>query len=176
MGEQFSFFDMREVDMAAPFGRTWGTVFHQNKDAMLIATLSSHRFRVPGIQQQRVTIEDTDTGDSQPLPRNQLETLVEQTRGAAGGGFDLERLRRASTRCGGVGTLSRHVLDQEGGRIIEREETHESAVFVDTPPSRRRLTMSSPSSAWSRPISQKWVLIPRRGSGERHKTETTGGE
>jgi hypothetical protein len=124
---------MREVDMAAPFGRTWGTVFHQNKDAMLIATLSSHRFRVPGIQQQRVTIEDTDTGDSQPLPRNQLETLVKRTRGAAGGGFDLERLRRASTRCGGVGTLSRHVLDQEGGRIIEREETHESAVFVDTP-------------------------------------------
>ena len=53
--------------MAASFGAMWGTVFDQNEDAVLIATLSSNRIRVLGIQQQ-VTMEDTDTDDSQPLP------------------------------------------------------------------------------------------------------------
>jgi hypothetical protein len=124
--------------MAAPFGATWGTLIEcceeLPEDATLITPLSTKRFRVTGVQQQRIIIEDTDTGDSQPLQRAQFEALVEHTRESAGKGYDLERLPRKAEPYAAVLALHpRYVLDQEEGRIIELEEADESAVLDETP-------------------------------------------
>jgi len=124
--------------MAAPFGATWGTLIERcedlPEDATLITPLSTRRFRVTDVQQQRIIIEDTDTGDPQPLQRDQFEALVEHTRDSAGEGYDLERLPAKAEPYAAVLALHpRYVLDQEDGRIIELEEADESAVLDETP-------------------------------------------
>ena len=124
--------------MAAPFGATWGTLIERcedlPEDATLIAPLSTRRFRVTDVQQQRIIIEDTDTGDAQPLQRDQFEALVEHTRESAGEGYDLERLPpKAEPYAGVLAVHPRYVLDQEDGRIIELEEADESAILNETP-------------------------------------------
>jgi hypothetical protein len=124
--------------MAAPFGATWGTLIERcedlPEDATLITPLSTTRFRVTEVQQQRIIVEDTDTGDSQPLRHEQFEALVEHTRDSAGEGYDLERLPPKAEPYAAVLALHpRYVLDQEEGRIIELEEADESAVLDETP-------------------------------------------
>ena len=124
--------------MAAPFGATWGTLIERcedlPEDATLITPLSTRRFRVTDVQQQRIIIEETDTGDSHPLQREQFEALVEHTRDSAGEGYDLERLPAKAEPYAAVLALHpRYVLDQEDGRIIELEEADESAVLDETP-------------------------------------------
>ena len=124
--------------MAAPFGATWGTLIEcceeLPEDATLITPLSTNRFRVSDVQQQRIIIEDTDTGDSQPLQRAQFEALVEHTRESAGEGYDLERLPPKAEPYAAVLALHpRYVLDKQDGRIIELEEADESAVLDETP-------------------------------------------
>jgi hypothetical protein len=124
--------------MAAPFGATWGTLIERcedlPEDATLITPLSTRRFRVTDVQQQRIIIEDTDTGDSQPLQREQFEALAEHTRDLAGDGYDLERLPpKAEPYAAVLAVHPRYVLDQEVGRIVELEEADESAVLDDTP-------------------------------------------
>jgi len=124
--------------MAAPFDATWGTLLNRcedlPEDATVITPLSTTRFRVTDVQQQRVIIEDTDTGDSQPLQREQFEALAEHTRNSAGEGYDLERLPPKAEPYAAVLALHpRYVLDQEAGQIIELEEADESAVLDDTP-------------------------------------------
>ncbi|MGQ5514692.1 hypothetical protein [Halococcus saccharolyticus] len=124
--------------MTAPFGATWGMLIERceelPEDATLITPLSTGRFRVTGVQQQRVIIEDTDTGDSQPLQREQFEALVEHTRESASDGYDLERLPPKAEPYAAVLALHpRYVLDQQEGRVIELEEADESAVLDDTP-------------------------------------------
>ena len=126
------------MDMAAPFGATWGTLIERcedlSEDATLITPLSTRRFRVTDVQQQRIIIEDTDTDDSQPLQREQFEALVEHTRESAGEGYDLERLPpKAEPYAAVLAVHPRYVLDQEDGRIVELEEADESAVLDDTP-------------------------------------------
>jgi len=124
--------------MAAPFGATWGTLIERceglPEDATLITPLSTTRFRVTEVQQQRIVIEDTDTGDSQPLQREQFEALLEHTRDSAGEGYDLERLPpKAEPYAAVLAVHPRYVLDQEEVRIIELEEANESAVLDETP-------------------------------------------
>jgi hypothetical protein len=124
--------------MAAPFGATWGTLIERcedlPEDATLIMPLSTKRFRVTDVQQQRIIIEDTDTRDAQPLQRAQFEALVEHTRESAGVGYDLERLpRKAEPYAALLALHPRYVLDQEAGQIIELEEADESAVLDETP-------------------------------------------
>ena len=124
--------------MAAPFGATWGTLIERcealSEDATLITSLSTRRFRVTDVKQQRIIIEDTDTGDSQPLQRDQFEALVEHTRDSAGEGYDLERLPPKAEPYAAVLTLHpRYVLDQENGQITELEEADEGAVLDETP-------------------------------------------
>jgi hypothetical protein len=124
--------------MAAPFGATWGTLIERcedlPEDATLITPLSTTRFGVTEVQQQRIIVEDTDTSDSQPLQREQFEALVEHTRDSAGEGYDLERLPPKAEPYAAVLALHpRYVLDQEEGRIIELEEADESAVLDETP-------------------------------------------
>ena len=134
----FSCVHTRGEDMVAPFGATWGTLIERcedlPEDATLITPLSTRRFRVTDVQQQRIIIEDTDTGESQPLQREQFEALIEHTRDSAGEGYDLERLPAKAEPYAAVLALHpRYVLDQEDGRIIGLEEADESAVLDETP-------------------------------------------
>lgn len=123
--------------MSAPFGATWGTLLERcerlPEDATLITPLANKRFRITNVQQQRVIIEDTDTGDSQPLQRDQFEALAEHTT-QANGGYELERLPPKAEPYAAVLALHpRYVLDQQSGTLIELDEADESAVLDATP-------------------------------------------
>ena len=123
--------------MPAPFGATWGTLLDRceelPEDATLITPLSTKRFSITAVHQQRIIIEDTDTGDSQPLQRDQFEALAEHTAGAVEG-YDLERLPPKAEPYAAVLALHpRYVLDQQAGTILELDEADETAVLDDTP-------------------------------------------
>ena len=120
-----------------PFGATWGTLLDRceelPEDATLITPLSTNRFRLTAVQQQRIVVEDTDTGESQPLQRDQFEALAEHTADAPEG-YELERLPPKAEPYAAVLALHpRYVLDQEAGTIVELAEADESAVLDETP-------------------------------------------
>ena len=60
-----------------PFGATWGTLRDRCEelpaDATLITPLANKRFSITDVRDQRIIIEDTDTGESQPLQREQFD-------------------------------------------------------------------------------------------------------
>ena len=60
-------------------------------DATLIMPLLHTQFRITDTQEHRVIIEIPDSDDSQPLQRDQFETLYQRVQDA-GGGFELDRL------------------------------------------------------------------------------------
>jgi hypothetical protein len=123
--------------MAAPFGATWGTLIERceklPEDATLITPLANTRFRITDTQQPRIIIEDTDTGESQPLQREQFATLAERA-GDADGGFELERMPPQAEPYAAVLALHpRYVLNQQDGTLTELAEADESAVLDETP-------------------------------------------
>jgi hypothetical protein len=123
--------------MAAPFGATWGTLIERceklPEDATLITPLANTRFRITDTQQPRIIIEDTDTGESQPLQREQFATLAESTSDAVGG-FDLERMPPKAEPYAAVLALHpRYVLNQQEGILTELDEADESAVLDEAP-------------------------------------------
>ena len=123
--------------MPPPFGATWGTLCERCEelpaDATLITPLANKRFRVTDVQEPCIIIEDTDTGDSQPLQREQFEALVEHTRDAIEG-FDLDRLPLKAEPYAAVLALHpRYVLDEREATLTELNEADESAVLDETP-------------------------------------------
>ncbi|WP_049998842.1 hypothetical protein [Halococcus sediminicola] len=123
--------------MTIPFGATWGTLIERCEElpaeATLITPLASKRFRVTGVQDQRIIIEDVDSGESQPLQREQFEALVEHTRDASEG-YDLERLPPKAEPYAAVLALHpRYVLDERENTLTELDEADESAVLDDEP-------------------------------------------
>jgi hypothetical protein len=123
--------------MTAPFGATWGTLIERceklPEDATLITPLANTRFRITDVQQPRIIIEDTDTGESQPLQREQFATLAEST-GDAVGGFKLERMPPKAEPYAAVLALHpRYVLNEQDGTLTELDEADESAVLDETP-------------------------------------------
>jgi hypothetical protein len=123
--------------MAIPFGATWGTLIERCEelptDATLITPLASKRFRITGVQDQRIIIEDVDSDDSQPLQREQFEALAEHTREASEG-YELERLPPKAEPYAVVLALHpRYVLDERENTLTELDEADESAVLDDAP-------------------------------------------
>ncbi|HET7325398.1 MAG TPA: hypothetical protein VFJ06_13810 [Halococcus sp.] len=123
--------------MPIPFGATWGTLCERCEelpaDATLITPLANKRFRVTDVQEPRIVIEDTDSGDSQPLQREQFEALAQHARDAAEG-FDLDRLPPKAEPYAAVLALHpRYVLDEREGTLTELDEADESAVLDETP-------------------------------------------
>ena len=123
--------------MATPFGATWGTLIERCErlpdDATLITPVANTRFCITDVQQPRIIIEDTDSGESQPLKREQFETLAEST-GNAAEGFELERLPPKAEPYAAVLALHpRYVLDEREGTLTELDEADESAVLNETP-------------------------------------------
>ena len=123
--------------MPPPFGATWGTLRDRceelPEDATLITPLANKRFSITDVRDQRIIIEDADTGDSQPLQREQFEALAEHAASATDG-FDLDRLPPKAEPYAAVLALHpRYVLDERAGTLTELDEADESAVLDETP-------------------------------------------
>jgi len=77
-----------------PFTASWRTLLDEcdalAADATLITPLSDDRFSITDVQEHRLIIEFTESDDSQPLQRDQFETLAEQI-ADADGTFELHR-------------------------------------------------------------------------------------
>ena len=102
--------------MAVPFGATWGTLCERceelPEDATLITPSASRRFQITDVQEPRIIIEDIDSGDSQPLQREQFEALAEHTHEALDG-YDLNRLPLKAEPYAAVLALHpRYMLDE----------------------------------------------------------------
>jgi hypothetical protein len=63
------------------FTASWRTLLDEcdalAANATLITPLSDNRFRITDVQEHRIITELVDSGDSQPLQREQFETLAE---------------------------------------------------------------------------------------------------
>jgi polyhydroxyalkanoate synthesis regulator phasin len=102
-------------------------------EATLITPLASKRFRITDVQNQRIIIEDVDSGDSQPLQREQFEALAEHTRETVDG-YELERLPpKAEPYAAVIALHPRYVLDERENTLTELDEADESAVLDDAP-------------------------------------------
>jgi len=102
-----------------PFSIAWGDLLEEAEDlpagATLITALSHERFRITDTQDHRIIIEFEDTGDSQPLQRDQFETLYHRIEEEPDG-FELDRLPPDADPYPAVLTLHpRFEIDEEAG-------------------------------------------------------------
>jgi len=111
-----------------PFSVSWHTLLDELDDlpegSTLITPLSHDRFRVTGVQEQRVIVEflDRDIDETRPLQRDQFETLYRRITDEPGG-FDLDRLSPDADPYLAVLSLHpRFEVDEDAGVITKTEE------------------------------------------------------
>ena len=109
-----------------PFSVTWQTLLDHceelSSDATLITPGTHKRFRITGIQESRLFIEFTDSGNRQPLKRDQFETLIERIDDAIGG-FAIENVPAAAEPYTAILSLHpRYETDEREGVIVETDE------------------------------------------------------
>ncbi|MDL5363927.1 hypothetical protein [Halalkalicoccus sp. NIPERK01] len=109
-----------------PFTASWRTLLDECEelaaDATLITPLSETRFRLTDVQEHRIVIKFVDSGDSQPLQRDQFETLAERITDA-GGTFEFQRLPPDAEPYAAVLSLHpRYEIDDQAGTITETDE------------------------------------------------------
>jgi hypothetical protein len=124
--------------MPPPFGATWGTLRDRceelPEDATLVTPLSQKRFRITDVQDPRIVIKDTDSGDAQPLQHDQFETLTRHVSDAADGGFDLERLPpNAEPYAAVLAIHPRYVIDERDGTLTELDDPDPDDVLTESP-------------------------------------------
>ena len=125
-----------------PFSVSWHTLLDELDDlperAELITPLSQDRFRITDVQEQRVIITFDDSGDRQPLQREQFETLYRRIQDS-NGAFSLDRLPPDADPYPAVLSLHpRFEIDGESGVIVEREgPTDTQLVDGDSSPAER---------------------------------------
>jgi len=108
-----------------PFSVSWHTLLDELDDlsegAELITPLAHDRFRVTDVQEHRVVVTFTETGDKRPLQRDQFETLYRRIR-EADSGFDLDRLPPDADPYPAVLSLHpRFEIDEQTGTITEKD-------------------------------------------------------
>ena len=121
------------------FASTWGNVLDEcealEDDAMLITPLSDQRFRITDVQEHRVVVEFTDSGESRPLQREQFETLVDHVRSEVGE-FELDRLPPEADPYPAVLSLHpRFEIDKQTGTLRETDEPTPSQFVRGVSPS-----------------------------------------
>ncbi|MDL0135666.1 hypothetical protein PNP85_02685 [Halobacterium salinarum] len=119
-----------------PFTASWRTLLDECDelavDATLITPLTETRFRITDIQEHRINIEFVDSGDSQPLQREQFETLAERITDA-GGTFDLQRLPPDADPYAAVLSLHpRYEIDDRAGTLTETDDPTTSQLITGT--------------------------------------------
>ncbi|RJX42907.1 hypothetical protein DM826_07865 [Halonotius aquaticus] len=121
------------------FTASWSTLLGELEElsdsATLITPLSHDRFTITDIQEQRVItrFQDKDIDPTQPLQREQFETLYERITDATGG-FELDRLPPDADAYPAVWSLHpRFEIDEEQGVIIERDGPTSSQLVKTDP-------------------------------------------
>lgn len=109
-----------------PFTAIWRTLLDEcdalTADATLITPLSETRFRITDVQEHRINIEFVESGDSQPLQREQFETLAERITDA-GGTFELQRLPPDAEPYAALLSLHpRYEINDRAGTLTETDE------------------------------------------------------
>ena len=113
-----------------PFSVSWHTLLDEldelSDGAELITPLSHDRFRIADVQEHRVVITFSETGDRRPLQRAQFETLYRRIQDADDG-FALDRLPADADPYPAVLSLHpRFEIDEERGVITERDDVTDS--------------------------------------------------
>lgn len=119
------------------FTASWSTLLTELEElsdgTTLITPLSHDRFTISDVQEQRVIVrfQDKDIDPTQPLQREQFETLYERITDAHGG-FELDRLPPEADAFPTVWSLHpRFEIDEDQGIIVERDDPASSQV-IDT--------------------------------------------
>lgn len=107
-------------------GVTWANLRDEcdalDDEATLLTPLSGTEFTITSVQDPRIVIRFPDSGNSQPLQREQFETLIRRVEDAAGG-FDLDRLPPDADPYAAVLTLHpRFEIDEKEGVIRATDE------------------------------------------------------
>ena len=131
-------FDSEPLNPPMGFTASWSTLLTELEElpegATLITPLSHDRFTISDIQDQRVIVrfQDRDIDPTQPLQREQFETLYERITDAHGG-FELDRLPPDADAYPAVWSLHpRFEIDGEQGIIVERDGPTSSQVIETT--------------------------------------------
>lgn len=99
--------------------------------AELITPISHDRFRVTDVQEHRVVVTFTETGDRTPLQRDQFETLYRRIQ-EGNNGFDLDRLPPDADPYPAVLSLHpRFEIDEQAGIITEKEGATATQLLSD---------------------------------------------
>jgi hypothetical protein len=127
------------------FTVSWHTLITELEElpegATLVTPLSHDQFTIRDVQDQRVIIQfqDRDIDPTQPLQREQFETLYERITDAHGG-FALDRLPPDADAYPAVWSLHpRFEIDEEQGVIIERDGPTSSQVIETSSGSQKDL-------------------------------------
>jgi len=113
------------ITVSMPFSVSWHTLLDELDDlsdgAELITPLSHDRFRITDVQEHRVVVRFTETGDTRPLQRDQFETLYHRIQ-EANNKFDLDRLPPDADPYPAVLSLHpRFEIDEQRGIITEQD-------------------------------------------------------
>jgi hypothetical protein len=118
-----------------PFSVSWHTLLDELDDlptgATLITPLSHDRFRVSDVQEQRVVIKflDRDINETQPLQREQFETLYRRIT-EENDGFELDRLPPDADPYPAVLSVHpRFEIDEDRGVIVEKDGPTDSQLL-----------------------------------------------
>lgn len=107
------------------FSARWHTLLEEAEElasaATLVTPLSDTRFHITDTQEHRIIIEFLESGDSQPLQREQFETLYRRLQDTAGS-FDIDRLPPDAEPYAAVLTLHPRVeIDVDAGVLRETD-------------------------------------------------------
>jgi hypothetical protein len=107
------------------FSERWHTLLKEAEDlasdATLVTPLTDTRFHITDTQEHRIIIEFLESGDSQPLQREQFETLSQRIQDTADG-FELDRLPPDAEPYAAVLMLHPRVeIDVDAGVIRETD-------------------------------------------------------
>ncbi|MCD2201269.1 hypothetical protein LPA44_15450 [Halobacterium sp. KA-4] len=119
------------------FSGNWHTLLEAaeelSPEATLITPLSHTQFRITDIQEHRIIIEILDSDDSQPLQRDQFETLYRRVQDASGG-FELDRLPPDAEPYAAVLTLHpQFEIDEDAGILVETDAPTATQVIGEGP-------------------------------------------
>lgn len=108
-------------------GATWDNLREEcdalDEGATLLTPLSGKEFHIRSVQDPRIVIKFTEGSDSQPLQREQFETLIRRVEDATAG-FDLDRLPANADPYAAVLSLHpRFEIDDQAGVIRATEES-----------------------------------------------------
>ncbi|MFC6763613.1 hypothetical protein [Natrinema soli] len=122
-----------------PFATSWHTLLDEcdalGEDATLTTPLTEKQFRITSAQDPRIVIKFADTGDSQPLQRDQFETLAGQI-ADSGGTFELQRLPLDAEPYAAVLSLHpRYECNDRAGTLTETDEPTTSQLIKGASPS-----------------------------------------